>query len=211
MSPLLETGGDWNLSPVLPWDFEKKFNFTVTGTLMREHDERASKFSNTNWLEGYNNRNGVQLSTTDINLERSFEGFAKGSRKLSHQLKLFCIVLKVGQLACSLQYYDVVQRGIYIKFRNLLWKRHRPEMSHAPICPRLKIAIENRVLDSVFEHAGSWELGAEDLLSQQDLRGITSTTVTNTNTVTNTSTTTNRATSCVHFCGTVESQHWRTG
>jgi hypothetical protein len=109
VEPLFETGGAWEHVQNLGWKFEKKFNFSTTGELMKEHDEKVSIF----------NRQPPEFMSRQAPMGE-FQEFRTGSRKLSHKLKIFSIVLKVGDFACNGLYYTAEQQTVYLRSPSFL-------------------------------------------------------------------------------------------
>ena len=109
VEPLFETGGAWERVRTLGWMFEKKFNFSTTGELMKEHDEKVSLF-----------RREPPAFMSRESPMGEFQEFRTGSRKLSHKLKIFSVVLKVGDFACNELYYNAEQRTAYLRSPSFL-------------------------------------------------------------------------------------------
>jgi hypothetical protein len=173
------TGGEWlDDTPQLggalcPPDVTDPFDYPRTERLMRSHDEKVVEYITTL---------PPGVAPYQMYNEASFKKFATGSRARRHDLKLFNIVLKVGNIAINSHYFNRIQIGMCCKFRHLMWNRflvlpydYFQRNLHLELDSRLQIAIINR-LDNQGRPSfhiptrGYWERKCEDLLETRRRR-----------------------------------------
>ena len=170
------TGGEWLDDTAqlggarCPPGIEGPFNYRTTGLLMRVHDEKVLQYINTTPPPG--------VTPNQMYNEAAFKKFTTGSRSQFHAMKIFSMVLKVGNIAVHRHYFSGNQISIYCKFRHLMWNRFLELFEtdlHLELNSSLQKSISNR-LDNQGRPSfhiptrGYWERKCEELLETRQTR-----------------------------------------